>query len=108
MTTGEEKNITEGNMGYDKYPVFSPDGSMIAYSSMEEAGYESDLSRLFVYNITTGERKWVAEGWDYNVEAMQWNGNGTIWFTSPYLGTQPIFNITLADGKINTCHRRRL
>jgi dipeptidyl aminopeptidase/acylaminoacyl peptidase len=31
---------------------------------------------------------------------MQWNGNESIWFTSPYLGTQPIFNISLADGKI--------
>ena len=100
VTTGEEKNITEGNMGYDKYPVFSPDGSMIAYSSMEEAGYESDLSRLFIYNISAGERKWVSEGWDYNVESMQWNGNGSVWFTCPYLGTQPIFNISLSDGKI--------
>jgi len=62
VATGEEKNITEGNMGYDRTPVFSPDGSMIAYSSMEEDGYESDLERLFVYNITSGERKWVSEG----------------------------------------------
>ncbi len=100
VTTGEEKNISQGNMGYDKYPVFSPDGSMIAYSSMEEDGYESDLERLFVYNIATGERKWVSEGWDYDVQTMQWNGNSSIWFTSPYRGTQPIFNITLADGKI--------
>lgn len=100
VSTGEEKNITEGNMGYDKYPLFSPDGSLIAYTSMKEGGYESDLARLFVYNIATGERKWVSEGWDYNVETMQWNGNGSIWFTSPYLGTQPIFNITLTDGKI--------
>jgi dipeptidyl aminopeptidase/acylaminoacyl peptidase len=100
VTTGEEKNITRGNMGYDKTPVFSPDGSMIAYSSMEEEGYESDLERLFVYNIATGERKWVSEGWDYNVGNIQWNGNEAIWFTSPYRGTQPIFNITLTDGKI--------
>jgi len=100
VTTGEEKNITAGNMGYDKTPVFSPDGSMIAFSSMEEDGYESDLERLFVYNIATGERKWVSEGWDYNVGNIQWNGNDAIWFTSPYRGTQPVFNITLADGKI--------
>lgn len=99
-STGEEKNITEGNLGYDKYPVFSPDGSMIAYTSMKQEGYESDLTRLFVYNIATGERKWVSEGWDYNVESPQWNGNGTIWFTCPYLGTQPVFNISLSDGKI--------
>jgi dipeptidyl aminopeptidase/acylaminoacyl peptidase len=100
VTTGEEKNITEGNMGYDKVPVFSPDGSMIAYSSMEEDGYESDLERLFVYNIATGERKWVSEGWDYNVGNMQWNGTGEIWFTSPYLGRQPVFKISLADGAV--------
>jgi len=100
VATGEEKNITEGNMGYDKWPVFSPDGSMIAYSSMKEDGYESDLERLFIYNINTGERKWVSEGWDYNIENMQWNGNGSIWFTSPYRGTQPVFNISLASGSI--------
>lgn len=100
IATGEEKNISSGNMGYDKYPLFSPDGSMIAYSSMKEDGYESDLSRLFVYNIATGERKWVSEGWDYNIESHQWESNDKIWFTSPYLGTQPVFNITLSDGKI--------
>ncbi len=100
VMTGEETNITEGNMGYDKFPVFSPDGSMIAYASMKEDGYESDLERLFVYNITSGERKWVSEGWDYDVQNMQWNGIGSIWFVSPYRGTQPVFNINLADGKI--------
>jgi dipeptidyl aminopeptidase/acylaminoacyl peptidase len=100
VTTGAEKNITEGNMGYDKTPVFSPDGSMVAYSSMEEDGYESDLERLFVYTVATGERKWVSEGWDYNVGNLQWNGTGEIWFTSPFRGTQPIFKISLASGSI--------
>lgn len=102
VTTGAEKNITEGNMGYDKTPVFSPDGSMIAYASMEEDGYESDLERLFVYNIARGERKWVSEGWDYNVGNLRWNGTGEIWFTSPYRGTQPIFKISLASGSITS------
>ena len=100
VTTGGEKNITEGNMGYDKTPVFSPDGSMIAYSSMEEDGYESDLERLFVYNIASGERKWVSQGWDYNVGNIQWNGSAEIWFTSAYLGRQPVFKISLADGAV--------
>ncbi|HQL46970.1 MAG TPA: S9 family peptidase [Bacteroidales bacterium] len=100
VTTGEEINITEGNMGYDKTPLFSPDGTMIAYSSMEEGGYESDLERLFVYNIASGERKWVSQGWDYNVASIQWNGTGEIWFTSPYLGRQPVFRISMADGAV--------
>ena len=100
VATGIEKNVTEGNMGYDKAPVFSPDGSMIAYTSMEEAGYESGLERLFVYDIAKNERKWLSEGWDYNVSSIQWNGNDALWFTSPYRGTQPVFNISLASGSI--------
>ena len=46
LSSGREINITEGNNGYDKYPVFSPDGSKIAYQSMERDGYEADLDRL--------------------------------------------------------------
>ena len=52
ISNGKEINITEGNMGYDRFPVFSPDGSKIAYQSMERDGYEADLDRLFVYDIT--------------------------------------------------------
>lgn len=100
VTTGQEKNITDGNPGYDKYPVFSPDSKMIAYSSMKQAGYESDLERLFVYDIATGDRKWVSEGFDYDVQNFQWDGNSMIWFSSPYKGTQPIFNISVPDGKV--------
>ncbi len=46
ISTGKEINISEGNKGYDRYPVFSPDGSKIAYQSMERDGYEADLDRL--------------------------------------------------------------
>ena len=59
IETGKEINITEGNKGYDRYPVFSPDGSKIAYQSMERDGYEADLDRLFVYNI---------KGWNKNMD----------------------------------------
>ena len=56
IETGKEINISEGNKGYDRYPVFSPDGSKIAYQSMERDGYEADLDRLFVYDIKDGTR----------------------------------------------------
>jgi WD40-like Beta Propeller Repeat. len=41
IETGKEINISEANKGYDRYPVFSPDGTMIAYQSMERDGYEA-------------------------------------------------------------------
>ena len=73
IETGKEINITEGNMGYDRYPVFSPDGSKIAYQSMERDGYEADLDRLFVYNIKDGTRTWISKGWNFDVSNITWD-----------------------------------
>ena len=95
VASGKEVNITEGNMGYDKYPVFSPDGSMIAYQSMERDGYESDLARLFVYNIKNGKRSWASKGWDFDIENITWENNSSIFFTSSYLGAAQIFKADL-------------
>jgi len=51
------ENISEGMMGYDINPVFSPDGKKIAWESMEHDGYESDKSRLMVYDFATKTAK---------------------------------------------------
>ncbi len=47
------KNLSEGIMGYDQNPVFSHNGKYIAWESMERDGYESDLIRLMVMDLTT-------------------------------------------------------
>ena len=46
LESGATKNLTEGMMGYDTNPVFSPDGNTLAWLSMEHDGYESSTSRL--------------------------------------------------------------
>lgn len=102
LTTGIVTNLTESNKGFDKYPVFSPDGSMIAWQSMEEEGYEADLDRLFIADLKTGEKRWLSEGWDYNVENINWTDDKTrIYFSSPYRGTTQIFSIDLSSGEVN-------
>jgi dipeptidyl aminopeptidase/acylaminoacyl peptidase len=95
-SSGIEVNISEGNRGYDKYPVFSPDGSKIAYQSMERDGYEADLNRLFVYDIKTGTRKWITRGWEFDVESVKWADEQTLYFVSAYLGTSQVFKTSLA------------
>ena len=89
--TGKEVNITETNKGYDRSPVFSPDGSKIAYQSMERDGYEADLDRLFVYNIKDGTKTWVTRGWDFDISDISWDTESTIYFVSSHLGTSQIF-----------------
>jgi dipeptidyl aminopeptidase/acylaminoacyl peptidase len=98
LETGKEINITDGNKGYDRSPVFSPDGSKIAFQSMERDGYEADLDRLFVYNISDGTRKWISKGWDFDVSNITWADNMTIYFVCSHLGTSQIFKTDL-EGK---------
>ena len=97
LETDKEINFTEANMGYDKSPVFSPDGTKIAYQSMERDGYEADLNRLFVYNIKDGAKTWVSKGWDYDVSDIAWQDEKTMYFTCSYLGTTQIFRTTLDE-----------
>jgi dipeptidyl aminopeptidase/acylaminoacyl peptidase len=95
LETGKEINITEVNKGYDKYPVFSPDGSNIAYQSMERDGYEADLDRLFIYNIKEGTRTWISKGWNFDVSGITWENNTDMYFTCSHMGTTQIFKTDL-------------
>jgi dipeptidyl aminopeptidase/acylaminoacyl peptidase len=101
IRTGREINITEGNLGYDKSPVFSPDGSKIAYRSMDRNGYEADLDRLFIYDIKEGTRSWLSKGWEFDVENLTWADNQNIYFTCSYLGTAQVFKVNLTVKNID-------
>jgi len=100
ISTGKEVNISEGNKGYDKSPVFAPDGAKVAYQSMERDGYESDLDRLFVYDIKEGKRTWISKDWSFDVENITWENNESVYFTSSYLGTAQIFKVNTSDKKV--------
>ncbi|MDH6310552.1 dipeptidyl aminopeptidase/acylaminoacyl peptidase [Dysgonomonas sp. PFB1-18] len=83
LESKETKNLTEGMMGYDTNPVFSPDGKYIAWQSMERDGYESDKNRMFVMNLATSEKIYVTEKFDYNTDYLAWNDdNQSIYFVS--------------------------
>lgn len=93
------------NVGYDTNPCFSPDGKYIAWLSMARNGYESDRNRLLVYNLTTGEKTYVSEQLDTNVDAFCWSSdNKTIYFLAVWHGCTNIYqtnlqgNVTLVTG----------
>ncbi|MFN8240568.1 MAG: S9 family peptidase [Bacteroidales bacterium] len=101
LATGKEVNISEGNKGYDKYPVFSPDGSMIAYQSMERDGYEADLDRIFIYSLADGKKYWLTKNWDFDAENIRWADNNTLYFACSHLGTAQIFRATVPSGEVS-------
>nr|MBD5377116.1 S9 family peptidase [Bacteroides sp.] len=101
LRTGTTRNLTEGMMGYDTCPTFSPDGSRLAWLSMEHDGYESDKNRIFVHDFRTGKRTDLTAEWDYSVDAIAWNPDGrSLWFIAPKDGVTPIFTIDARSGSV--------
>ncbi len=99
--TGVTTNLTEGMPGYDKNPLFSPDGRMVAWESMERDGYEADKIRLFIADLVTGEKKDYSAAFDQNAEQMCWSGDGkSLFFISAREATAQIYRLNLEDGGI--------
>ena len=88
------KNITEGMMGYDTNPQYSPKGDKIAWLSMERDGYEADQNRLFVMDITTGEKTFASKKFDSNVDDYTWAQDGqSIYFIGVWHATSQIYQV---------------
>lgn len=103
LTTEATTNLTEGMMGYDTNPAFSPDGRYMAWLSMERDGYEADKNRLFIRDNATGQKTDLTSDWDYTIEEFAWNPNGkNIWFIAYHQGVAPIFNMEIATHKVTT------
>lgn len=103
LATGNTTNLTEGMMGYDTNPIFSPSGKYLAWLSMEHDGYESDKNRIFIMDMATGKKTDLTQNWDYAAEMFAWNPNEkSIYFIAPYLGDSPIFSVDITSKKVNT------
>lgn len=97
LKTKSTRNLTEGMMGYDTNPAYSPDGKYVAWLSMEHDGYESDKNRIFILDTSTGIKTDLTVDWDYTAEAIAWNPDGkSIYFTAPKDGVTPIFSVDIA------------
>ncbi|HBF87757.1 MAG TPA: peptidase S9 [Bacteroidales bacterium] len=98
---GTTENISEGMMGYDKYPVFSNDGKKIAFQSMETPGYESDKDRLFVYNIDSKEKTYLTDGFDQSISHTVWSKDDSeIYFISGIHATHQLYKINVANKQV--------
>jgi dipeptidyl aminopeptidase/acylaminoacyl peptidase len=94
-------NISEGNPGYDRTPVFSPDSKRIAYTSMATAGYESDKDRLMVYDIATKTKTDLTQDFDQAASNINWSADGSaIYFISGIQATFQIYSVNVATREI--------
>ncbi len=101
LESGKTENLTEGMMGFDYVPKFTPDGRFMAWESMERDGFESDQTRMFIMNMET-RKKWDAtEFLDLDVRAFNWTPDGaSLFFVCDVKGTFQIYQYTMHDGNI--------
>ncbi len=85
----------EAFVGYDRYPVWSPNDSSLAFISQRRAGNESDKARLFVYNFENKSMSDVTASFDYNAANVIWNGESQLYFIAPINATHQLCIVNL-------------
>ena len=85
----------KNNVGYDTNPKFSSDGKYVAWLSMERNGYEADRNRLCCYDLATGEKKYLTESFDSNVDDFVWSDSkdAMIYFIGVWHATENLYAV---------------
>ncbi|MFC3033195.1 S9 family peptidase [Pseudoalteromonas fenneropenaei] len=91
LATKQTTNITESNLGYDKYPAFSKQGQL-AWLQMDMPGNEADKNDIIV---KAGDRDVnLTAHWDSTVKSFKWSHDGKqIYFVAPVNGTVQLFQV---------------
>lgn len=96
LETGKTEKFENGEKGYDTHPVFSTDGSRLAWLGMARDGYESDKNVLYVYDFKLGKKVAVTGNWDETVSSFIWGkDNRTFYFLAPVEATYQLFEVKL-------------
>ncbi|EMH74399.1 prolyl oligopeptidase family protein, partial [Entamoeba histolytica HM-1:IMSS-B] len=89
------KDFEPKNYGFDSNPMYSPSGKKIAWVSMERDGYESDRSRLIIFDLGTKKKSFVSEWFESNVESFDWINDCQMVFTGVWHGLTHIYLIEI-------------
>ncbi|MET0497261.1 MAG: S9 family peptidase [Steroidobacteraceae bacterium] len=97
---GEPRNLTAANPAWDAQPIFSPDGSMLAWRSMKRPGFEADRFEIIVTDRKTGTRRELTTAWDRSIDAMAFSADGkSIYALADQFGQHPLWSIDVKTGK---------
>lgn len=101
VSTGETTNVSEGIMGYDTNPVFSPDGRSLIWIGMERDGYESDLQVMYLYDLAKKQYRPLTADFEYNISNPTWSADSkTIYFITCREALTHLYSYQLSNGKI--------
>jgi dipeptidyl aminopeptidase/acylaminoacyl peptidase len=100
VTGGTPKAITT-NKSTDRTPLYSPDGRYIAYSATLRPMQETDLTRVFLYDRTTGERRNLTEAMDRSIDSYVWAPDSkSLFITYEDHGQEPLSQLDIATLRV--------
>ncbi|MET0594062.1 MAG: S9 family peptidase, partial [Polyangiaceae bacterium] len=93
-------NLTTQNLAEDDHPVFSPDGSKLAYLAMARPGYEADRRRAVILDWKTKRVVSSTETWDRSAAELGWTKDSkTLVTTADHLGRHALFTVAADTGR---------
>ncbi|RPI01832.1 MAG: S9 family peptidase [Calditrichaeota bacterium] len=93
--------LTADNEAVDNFPIFSPDGNLLAYKAMKRPGFEADEYDIKIYDLRNKSVISLTDHFDLSPEEMIWSPDGkTILFNAEERGREPIYRIDLSSRKI--------
>ena len=103
---GEVKTLTADNPASDTGPVFSPDGTRLAYGREVKAGGWPDYTRLAVMDVSSGATRMLTDGWDNTAGGWQWTADGrALLFVAEIRARVNLYAIDAQGGVPREVHR---
>jgi dipeptidyl aminopeptidase/acylaminoacyl peptidase len=96
--TAEWECLTKDNPSASSGPVFSPDGTRLAFRAQQRPGYEADRWQLQLVDVDEGgafknKPHSITTNFDGGVDDYAWAGNEKLYFAADADGSRPIFSL---------------
>ncbi|KAL1760448.1 Alpha/Beta hydrolase protein [Schizophyllum commune] len=90
----EPKELTSGKQGATHSPVFSTDGTKVAWLELEEDGYEADKFKVVLYDLSKNVRFTITDNWDRSPDALAFSKDDkTLYFTAGDEAKVKVFSV---------------
>jgi dipeptidyl aminopeptidase/acylaminoacyl peptidase len=103
--TTEWQTLTAANPAADGHPMFSSDGTKLAWRAQRKPGYEADKWEIVVAECNldgslAGEPASLTPDIDLSFDEIVWRGNDQIITTAESNGSKPIYALTVSRPNI--------
>ncbi|MBI4417152.1 MAG: PD40 domain-containing protein, partial [Ignavibacteriales bacterium] len=90
---GTIRRITD-NPANDSQPLYSPDGTYLAYRKMDRPGFESDRNQLVLVEKKTGRYTSLTQELDYSIDEVAWAADSkSLYVTADDKGNKTVFRV---------------